>query len=307
MNGRLALTFVALLLLGDTRAESVALWLFDEQRGAHPGSVLKDVGPGSYSLVLGQGAQIVPGKFGNALSTGASAASEKPQTSAPSANGNAQSAAVFTKDKKHVRAAPFANATDSRLNLGAKDWTLECWLQLERDAADEGVIFEIGTGPRGENELLTRLSVVPRENAVVVRHLAPIDPTAVTVAVSRVEFPNPEGPPHGEATLQSVSLVARSPLSRGAWFHLAVVYRVETNELRLFIDGKSHATAAARMRSLPHGAEAYVSIGRDGRGGRSLAGAIDELRVSAAAVYTSEFSAPQSFARRDNGQHLPRP
>src|SRR5687767_7937870 len=49
------------------RADTVALWLFDEQVGVYPSSVLNDAGPKSYFLILGRGGEIVPGRFGNAL------------------------------------------------------------------------------------------------------------------------------------------------------------------------------------------------------------------------------------------------
>src|SRR5205085_12366893 len=104
---------------------------------------------------------------------------------------NAHFAALFTNGDTHLRRAPFANATDSPLNLGARDWTIECWLRLDAGATDEGVIFEIGAGPRGENELLTRFTVLPRENAFALTFLS----TTPGVESKRVEHPNPAGPP----------------------------------------------------------------------------------------------------------------
>jgi hypothetical protein len=46
--------------------ETVALWLFDEQTGLYPSSILTDSGPNDDSLVLGRRVRIVKGKFGNA-------------------------------------------------------------------------------------------------------------------------------------------------------------------------------------------------------------------------------------------------
>ena len=57
----------ALLRPASIRGETVALWLFDEQAGVYPSSVLNDTGPNSHFLILGRGAEIAPGKFGNAL------------------------------------------------------------------------------------------------------------------------------------------------------------------------------------------------------------------------------------------------
>jgi len=49
------------------RAETVALWLFDEQIGIYPSCVLSDASPNNFPLVLGSGGQIVKGKFGGSL------------------------------------------------------------------------------------------------------------------------------------------------------------------------------------------------------------------------------------------------
>ena len=318
----------AFLRLPDLAAETVALWLFDEQVGVYPSSVLNDAGPGSLFLILGRGAEIVPGKFGNALRpippaplaiTAHNAGSDadsgggavtfglRPppvlagRTQPPLTWANAHFAAMFTNGDTHLRRAPFANATDSRINLGKADWTLECWLQLARDADAEGVIFEIGAGPRGENELVTRFSALPGENAFALTHLAPTAPAGSGTVTKRVEFPNPEGPPAGSASVETVTLpLGGGNLPRETWLHVALVHTGETGELRLFIDGKNRAVAWTNVVPLPHGDEAYVSIGRDGRWGRPLAGAIDELRVSDAAVYASEFAPPASFSRMHN-------
>ena len=40
-------------------AETVALWLFDEQTGVYPSCVLGDASHNNYPLVLGPGGQIV--------------------------------------------------------------------------------------------------------------------------------------------------------------------------------------------------------------------------------------------------------
>jgi len=47
---------------------------------------------------------------------------------------------------------------------------------------------------------------------------------------------------------------------------------------------------------LPHGAEAYMSVGRDGHWRRPLAGCIDELRITSGRVYRGPFEPPASFA-----------
>ena len=46
-------------------------------------------------------------------------------------------------------ARPFPNATDSRLNVGAGDWTIECWLRLDATATDEGSVIRDWEPGRG--------------------------------------------------------------------------------------------------------------------------------------------------------------
>ncbi len=312
-------------------AETVALWLFDEQVGVYPSSVLGDAGPGSHFLILGRGAEIAASKFGNALrpvppspltitagATGADADSSgsavtfglrapptKPgRTQPPLTWGNAHFAALFTNGDAHLRRAPFANATDSKLNLGAHDWTIECWLKLETDARDEGTIFEIGTGPRGENELLTRFSVHPGENAFVLTALAPVSDTGFVER--RVEFANPQGPPAGTAHVRSTTLLAGKTLPRDQWFHVALSHVSASRELKLWLNGRLTAVSPVELLALPHGDEAYVSVGRDGRWQRRLPGALDELRISDNVVYTEDSTAPGSFSKMHNGQRPPR-
>ena len=72
--------------------------------------------------------------------------------------------------------------------------------------------------------------------------------------------------------LQTTTLASSSfALPRDMWLHVALVHAAEAGQLRLFIDGKIRASADVRMAPLPHGDEAYVSVGRDGRWQRPLA------------------------------------
>ncbi|MBM3764759.1 MAG: hypothetical protein FJW32_05145, partial [Acidobacteria bacterium] len=61
----LALALASMIHLA--AAETVALWLFDEQRETFPSSLLNDAATGQNILVLGRGGQLVAGRFGNAL------------------------------------------------------------------------------------------------------------------------------------------------------------------------------------------------------------------------------------------------
>lgn len=72
---------------------------------------------------------------------------------------NAQFAALMTRGENHIRKeVSFARVTRTDLNLGDFDWTVEFWF-LAREAAGSGVVLELGTGPRAENEIVTRLSL----------------------------------------------------------------------------------------------------------------------------------------------------
>ena len=281
-------------------AETVALWLFDEQDGFYPSSVLNDAGPDSFFLILGRGGVIAPGKFGNALRVsppgpftatvngmkeagmitfGLKAPPLKPgRTVAPLTWANATFAAAFLNGDAHLRREPFANASDSRLNLGAGDWTVECWLRLDAAANAGGVVFELGAGPRGENDIRTRLSVAPGGSAF--------------------EFFNqPAGAP------VRLPVIAGS-LVRESWIHVALVHT--GGKLRLYLNGRAQGAAVTcASQALPHGDEAYFSLGRDGLWEHPLSGALDEVRFSTGAVYHDDFSLPGSFARMHNGGRTP--
>ncbi len=244
--------------------EPLAFWRFDEPAGA----LLRDHGPHGFDCPRPAGATLVPGRHGRAL---------RPARS------------LDKTDTVEPAPLPVArNPTDSALNLGGGDWTVEGWLWLDADAAEEGVWFEVGTGPREARELVTQLCVAPRENALVFNGLAPETDAPAAPLARRVEFPDPGGPPGGSARLLTTLLTASASLPRTRWFHVAVVHRAN-GELRLFVDGVPAAVARAEVRALPRGDAGYVSLGCDGRGHRPFPGAIDELRVTGRARYATRF------------------
>lgn len=261
---------------GEVRAATAALWVFDASAEVSTGAVVRDAGPQGYSLILENGAELVPGKFGQAVR--------------------------FTGGEARVRWAHFASATDTKLNLGAHDWTIECWLRLDAAAGEEGTIFEIGIGPRWESEILTRFSVLPRENAFALTGIATRRDVDRGAAAKAIELPNPAGPPAITARVFTSMLgLATGELRRDAWCHVALVHGAAGEELRLFVDGRLRAASRVTMDALPRGDDAYAVIGCDGRGGRRLRGMMDELRISRVAVYNDEFVPPASFARRNDG------
>ncbi len=277
------------LLTGSlSAAETVALWLFDEPAGLYPSTPLESVAGLDAPLVLGLGGTVVAGKFGQALSTEPfppveiSAQGEETaalhrfpvpagRTQAPLSWHNAQFTAFMTGGETHIRKeVSFASATRTDLNLGDFDWTVEFWFRV-RAAAGEGVVFEIGAGPRGENDVVTRLSA---------------DTTGVFVL---------ENQPAG--TKLRLASDARALADTGVWHHYAFCHDAKAGVVAHYVDGhRQGAPARAVWQRLPEGDEDYLSIGRDGAWGRPLPGLLDELRVSRGVVYAADFSPPGSFA-----------
>jgi len=269
-------------------AATVALWLFDEQAEIYPSCLLNDASGNGHILAFGRGARIVDGRFGRALEpadpaplkiTGSIRNPQFGLTPVPPAPGrtvapmtwmNATFAALSTNGEKHLRTPGFPNVTESKLNVGNFDWTIEFWYSATRETPAEGVIFEIGQGPRGENDHVTRL----------------------TLNQDRAGFTLVNQP--SSTSLKIPSDVAA--LHHG-WHHLAFVYDSAARQLHHYVDGAPQALPAkAALKTLDHGDEGYLSIGRDGRWGRPLGGRLDELRISNHQVYTAPFRAPGSFS-----------
>jgi len=307
LRAAIGLLISSVCLAFTARAGTVALWLFDEHAQIYPSSILNDAGPNDYFLVLGRGGEIVPGRFGRGLRpiepapfspsylglksqeefTNAgrfdygllSPPTQPGRTVEPMTWFNATFTATLVNGDTHLRRKAFPNPTRGGLNLGKGDFTVEFWLRLEGDGSEEGVVLEIGAGPRGENEVVTRLTLLASEGEF---HL----------------FNQPSG-----TTARLRTDVAA--LRRG-WVHCAVVYDHARGDLRHFVNGRLESTVAARLKGLPEGAEDYVSLGRDGRWGRRLNGTLDEMRVSDHAVYRDAFPIPASFSTR-NAQPRPVP
>jgi len=294
-------------------AETVALWAFDEPLGLYPSSALADQGHHEYFLALGPGGSIVPGRFGRALSTieqplspgrvsreafaqhkGEVAATADTEgvlfglmqlatpagrTVPPLSWMNARFTALMTMGENHLRKEkPAPNPTETGLNLGAFDWTVEFWLQPSAGTGlnADGVVFEIGEGPRGENDHVTALRLKSDRSGFTFIN----QPAAVKLDI----------PSDAEALKKA-----------GAWAHLAFVYNAETQKLSHYVDGRAvGAPLPVRLQALAIGAEAYFSLGRDARWESPLPGALDELRVSRGQVYTAAFTPPSSLVPNPN-------
>jgi hypothetical protein len=287
-------------------AETIGLWLFDEQEGIYPSSLLNDAGPNDYSLIIGRGGKIVPGKFGRALRAAEPAPFEpmyagvrsheefsnasrfdfglvsppqKPGRKVPPMTWfNATFAAGFMNGDQHLRRRPFPHPTAGALNFTGADFTIEFWFRADSNAAGEGVVLEVGTGPRGENDIVNRLTFHPREG----------------------EFRFFNQPSGATARLKTDT----GALQRD-WTHCAFVYDARRGELTHYLNGRPVGTAAGRLQALPKGEEDYFSLARDAVWQRPLAGALDELRISKGTVYRGEFSVPQTFSKRLSASRAP--
>jgi hypothetical protein len=268
---------------------TIAQWTFDEPQWLYPSHVMDSTDGLDAPLVLGLGGRLVSGKFGNALSSepyppiaiptkGEKTASLDPvpippgRTQEPLTWHNAQNCALMTGGERHLRKeVSFVNPTESDLNLGDFDWTVEFWLKLTAGSAPEGTIFEIGSGPRAENERVTRLTIEPPAGAFVLHN----QPGGTT---SRLRF---------------------DPMIVGdlAWHHFAIVHEAASGALTLFVDGKpAGPPVTAKLQRLPRGDEAYLTLGRDAKWNRPMPGALDELRFSRGRVYTGAFTPPGAFS-----------
>jgi len=284
-------------LAGNARIDStIAVWLFDEHQNLYPSSVLNEVGPNEYVLVLGRGGKLTKGRFGNALKITTPKPVQLPvgdfneqfglkelpvtqgKTVPPMTWHNANFSALMTLGDTHLRnQVGFANPTLTDLNLGDFDWTVEFWLKLDESGNDERAIFEIGSGPRGENDRVTRL--------------------ALRTSVSEFVLVNRPGS-------LNLGIPTDMDVLVSGWNHVAFTHQAGSEQIRHYVNGKLQTLpSTAGIRPLEPGDEAYFSVGRDGMWNRSLDGSIDELRFSRGVLYNQQFDTPGSLRY----QYLPKP
>jgi hypothetical protein len=271
------------------QTRTVALYLFDEQEGLYPSCVLADAGPNDMPMVLGPGGCMVKGRFGNALSTVEQPLPEYPdgsvkfgltvipvpegRTVPPMTWMNAGFAGLMTCGDNHLRKEiRFKNPTKTKLNLGDYDWTVEFWYK-PTGGSGEGVVFEVGSGPRGENDLTTALILVPDKRIFRFEN----QPAGIRLIIPTVKS-------------------AVSPKSK-KWSHFAFVYSADNDRIRHFVNGRRiKLPERTVLKSLPEGEEAYFSVGRDGVWKRPLPGVLDELRFSEGRIYQKNFKPPVSLS-----------
>src|SRR5690606_4464182 len=84
---------------------------------------------------------------------------------------NALFAGLMTSGEAHLRKEiEMVNATDTDLNLGDFDWTVEFWYKPLQATKGEGVVFEIGEGPLREQNKTTSLSITSDGSAFIWRN-----------------------------------------------------------------------------------------------------------------------------------------
>jgi hypothetical protein len=293
------LPFIILIFLffKSLTGQTIALWCFDEQKNIYPSSVLSDQSENDYPLVIGPGGMIVEGRFGNALEPIDQPAvilpggesrfglQEMPipqgRTVEPMTWKNARFAALMTSGENHLRKeVGFVNPTECDLNLADFNWTVEFWFKPTRKTDQDGVVFEIGTGPRGENKKITSLVLNKDMDSFI--------------------FLN--APSGTEINLKTNVQTANIDSER--WYHLVFTFDATQNTLNHFVDGKRISTAKnVNPKQLPTGSEAYMSLARDGMWSRPLQGRLDELRISRGLLYSEEFNPPGSFSALYNGTY----
>src|SRR5690606_23158271 len=100
-----------------------------------------------------------------------------------------------------------------------------------------------------------------------------------------------------DPTGTQVRIATADPAKFATWRHIAFVYNHRTRTIDHYVDGQRISrTGNVRLKALPPSPEAYVSVGRNGFFAHPLNGAIDELTISAGALYTGNFSLPASHS-----------
>ena len=181
----------------------------------------------------------------------------------------------MTHGEPHLRSeVGFASPTVSKLNLGNSDWTVEFWYQPRKGSDHDGVVLEIGTGPRGENDRVTQLLLnANRESFTLVSQPAGV---------------------HLKIPSNAVALTVVST----DWHHMAFVYDASSDQLKHYVDGVLQPLPEkCSLKPLQAGDEDYLSLGRDAHWQRPLPGCIDELRISDDQVYKENFQPPHSFSK----------
>lgn len=277
----LAISFAT---LNKSEAQIIALWQFNESKGLYPSHVIDDSSQNDYPLVIGRAGRIVEGKFGNALDMtsfyevivpnvedqhfglGKPLSIPEGRTAIPMNWDNADFAALMTAGEMHLRKQiGFVNPTTTKLNLGNFNWTVNFWYKPLKKTLENGVIFEIGSGPLREQSITTSLSVSKDKMGFTFVN----DPTQQAVFIKS----------------KSKYLIGSSKI----WHHFAFVYNSVSNQLTHYVDGKKVSVVAIDIQAIAQSEDAYFSIGRNGYWKNSLPGVLDELEFFSGIKYKKNF------------------
>jgi hypothetical protein len=254
-----------------TKAQTIAIWLFDEPQGLYPSHVMDDGSENDYPLVIGRSGAIVKGKYGNALDATAFMELKIPdmnearfgmgkplpipegRTAVPMNWENGLFTGLMASGEKHLRKEiEMVNASETKLNLGDFDWTIEFWYKPTKKTNNEAVIFEIGEGPLREKNKVTRLSISADRTGFIFEN----DPSGTRTKIKSDE---------------------KYLVSINKWHHYTFVYNADKNEIKHYVDGRKKSTAKVEIKALNHGEESYFSLGRNGFWKNALPGMLDEV------------------------------
>ncbi|MCH2131801.1 MAG: hypothetical protein MK179_21885, partial [Pirellulaceae bacterium] len=314
-----------------SRAETVAIWLFDESVDSQPGSWLQDSSGNGYHLELGEAQLVADGKFGGGLAY-------------------PEAVEKFAARRLGVQGTP--------LNLGNWDWTVEWWqrrdapvmkghvdwIYLTCDNVVQNVEKQeqwefgfqsqsrfLGLGvwhhtrdwfsqPVRLNVLADKYDEVPRlalMHDVHPKFYAGVDPSFHHVAwvydagIKRLYyFEDGEGPFYvrdgtsvtpGNQIHAIYGMIGMGPLDEYPYEY--DVYS-ETGDIALYLGGENmigpNREMGVGINKIPKGYE-FAPRSRQEQRAR---GVIDEMRVSRAVRYRESFSPPPSFSQRPLGPWL---
>ena len=236
------------------------------------------------------GGQVVEGKFGNALDPVEQEKLVLPEgevefglkkipvpagrTVEPLTWYNDKFCALMTSGENHLRKeVGFRKPTESSLNLGDFDWTVDLWFYPSRKTEEDGVLFEVGTGPRGENDEVTRM--------------------VLNKDLQKFIFFN-------DASGTQIDIPTKLEMKK--WHHIAFTYDESQDKLSHYVNGSEISVVEnVELKQLDEGPEDYMSLCRDGLWNRPLQGKIDELRFSEGVVYSGNFNLPGSLSPYTDG------
>ena len=135
--------------------------------------------------------------------------------------------------------------------------------------------------PPGTAPLTFVVSASPAENAFIVRCLGRAG-AANDAGAERITFPNPGGPPQGEAVQRTLFLFPAEPLPRDRWFEAELMFAGAT-AVTLRIDGAPVAVAAipGGIEPLPGGFSCRLMVGSDAERSRPFPGEVAVLTIRA--------------------------